>query len=116
MAERLFTYGTLHQDSPPAELEDVVLKFIPAGEATVRGRLYQLQEYPGLVLDPAAEPVQGTIYEVPEEAWERLDTYEGYDPSVPESSLFLRVKADVQRPGGESESVWIYVYNRHTSE
>ena len=112
--ERLFTYGTLDPSHAPAEIDDVLATFVPAGEASVRGHLYQLQEYPGLVLDEAAEPVAGLLFDVPEEAWPRLDAYEGFDAEVRESSLFVRERATVRRPDGTGESVWIYLYNRHT--
>ena len=111
--ERLFTYGSLNPQHSPAELEEVLQRFVFVANATVRGRLFQLQEYPGLVLDAAAEPVAGRLFDVPEDSWERLDDYEGYDPAVQESSLFVRVKALVRRSDGADEEAWIYVYNRH---
>ena len=111
--ERLFTYGTLSPEQPPKELADVLEGFVYVGDATVRAQIFQLQAYPGLVLDEDAEPVKGRLFDLPAASWARLDEYEGFDPKVKESSLFVRTKTTVARDHGAAEEVWIYVYNRH---
>jgi gamma-glutamylcyclotransferase (GGCT)/AIG2-like uncharacterized protein YtfP len=58
-----FVYGTLRQ----GELNDIT-EHLPRprfmGRAWVLGRLYDLGDCPGLVLDPSAGRVQGEVYAV----------------------------------------------------
>src|SRR6185436_15278063 len=61
----LFVYGTLLPGHAPAAMRDVVASLRPVGPATVRGRLYHLGAYPGLVLDAgdASGVVHGMLLE-----------------------------------------------------
>ena len=113
MAERLFVYGTLRPEAAPAEVEDLVTQFVSIGRASMRGTVFELHGFPGLVLDPVADPVPGELFEVPAGAWDRLDLHEGYDPEVKESSLFHRVEAVCETSAGTLERCFVYVYNRH---
>ena len=75
--------------------------------------LYHLGEYPGLVLDPAATEVQGTIFAVPDEAvLAALDAYEGFEPDDPARSLFVRTRVAATLPDGRALDCSVYVYNR----
>lgn len=96
----LFAYGTLGPGfGSPAE----------AGRwraDRVRGRLYDLGPYPGLVDlgDPAAGWVEGFVRPVDaDELRDRLDPYEGVDEGL------YRREAAVTESG---EAVWVYVYAR----
>src|SRR5262249_36826380 len=89
-----FAYGTLLGGRRPAAIARTAERLAVLGPATVRGRLYDLGEYPGLVLDPAANEVHGTICTVPDEAvLAALDAYEGFEPDAPARSLFVRTPA-----------------------
>jgi gamma-glutamylcyclotransferase (GGCT)/AIG2-like uncharacterized protein YtfP len=96
----LFAYGTLAPDSPQAaELGG----WLPDA---VRGRLYDLGPYPGIVDcdDASAGWVEGYVREVAEEALsQRFDPYEGVD-----EGLYRRVMM-TSRSG---RRVWVYVYAR----
>jgi gamma-glutamylcyclotransferase (GGCT)/AIG2-like uncharacterized protein YtfP len=84
------------------------------GEACVAGRLYDLGDYPGVVLDAAGEErVFGELAELPGDAalWARLDRYEGFDPQRPETSLFRRVRCRAEGSEHAGEA-WIYVCGR----
>ena len=119
MTERLFVYGTLRPGRAPSEIADAVNTLVPLGPAAVRGRLYNLGSYPGLVLDEQADEVHGEILAVPDAATlARLDAYEDYRPNGPDpdASLFLRVRTAVTLPTGASELCWVYVYNRPIPE
>jgi gamma-glutamylcyclotransferase (GGCT)/AIG2-like uncharacterized protein YtfP len=74
-AIRLFVYGTLmrgrRQDLSRYEPAPVYL-----GEGWVAGRLYDLGHCPALVLDYAAAPVWGEVWNVPRELFEQLNRYE----------------------------------------
>lgn len=45
--------------------------------ASVRGRLYRIDWYPGVVLDEAAGEIRGEIYDVSDAQFEALSAYEG---------------------------------------
>ena len=117
----LFIYGTLHPDRAPRAIADVVRRLKPVGAGTIRGRMFDLGEYPGVVLDDsagdaafAAAPgtIPGEVFEVPDaETLVRLDAYEDYRPGDPGASLFLRVETTVAMSDGSERTCWVYIYN-----
>jgi gamma-glutamylcyclotransferase (GGCT)/AIG2-like uncharacterized protein YtfP len=113
----LFAYGTLLGGRRPAAIARVAERLAVLGPATVRGRLYDLGEYPGLVLDPAADAVHGTIFTVPDEAvLAALDAYEGFAPDAPARSLFVRIPVAATLPDGRAVDCSVYVYNRDPAD
>ena len=106
----LFVYGTLHPDRAPAEVRDLTQRFVAIGAGTVMGRLLNLGEYPGLVLDRPLEPTRGEVFAVPDDAWPALDAYEGFDANHPDASLFVRQLCAVQMNAGAMEEHWVYVF------
>jgi gamma-glutamylcyclotransferase (GGCT)/AIG2-like uncharacterized protein YtfP len=111
MTKLLFVYGTLHPERAPADIADVVSRFEEVGPGSLRGRLYDFGAYPGVVLADEGEAVRGVVFAVPEDAFSSLDAYEGFEPSRPAESLFLRVQTHVLMDRGERLSCWIYVWN-----
>ena len=96
----LFAYGTLVPAEPGRRSAE---GWEPDA---VRGRLYDLGPYPGLVDldDPVAPLVEGFVRPVDEaELVDRLDPYEGVDEGL------YRREATTTRAG---RHVWIYVYAR----
>ena len=119
MIERIFLYGTLLPDHAPAEIADIAQRLRPVGRAFVRGRLYDLGEYPGAILDPSSDTmIVGKVFELPDDRGmpAKLDWYEGFDPSEPDGSLFVRMKSSVTLDEGGELQCWIYVYNREPGE
>jgi gamma-glutamylcyclotransferase (GGCT)/AIG2-like uncharacterized protein YtfP len=109
----LFAYGTLLGGLRPAAIARVADRLAVVGPATVRGRLYDLGEYPGLVLDPAANDVHGAIFTVPDDAvLAALDAYEGFEPDRRDRSLFVRTRVVATLADGRSCDSFVYVYNR----
>ncbi|MGC4033041.1 MAG: gamma-glutamylcyclotransferase family protein [Tepidisphaeraceae bacterium] len=116
----IFVYGTLKPSLAPAVVKSAVDTFQPLGPATVRGVLYDLGRYPGVVLTPddPANTVHGDLFALPEDAatlesvLRRLDRYEGYDPARPESSAFVRTTTAALTPAGTETPALIYVYTR----
>jgi gamma-glutamylcyclotransferase (GGCT)/AIG2-like uncharacterized protein YtfP len=92
----LFTYGTLRGGEGAAG--EVLEGCRLVGRGTVRGTLYDLGEYPALVL-AGDHPVEGDIWWCPADVLPDLDRYEGVD-----DGLFRRVGARV----GEL-ACWVYV-------
>lgn len=82
----LYTYGTLR----PGDKETV----------TVKGRLYDLGWFPGIILGGDDDVVCEKI-EVKD--WAAVDRYEGYREDDKENSLYIRVP---------HEDGFIYEYNR----
>jgi gamma-glutamylcyclotransferase (GGCT)/AIG2-like uncharacterized protein YtfP len=72
-----------------------------AGDATVNGRLYDLGDYPGLVLDDAGSPTRGEVYEIDEETLRKLDEVEAaadYYRKLTEATL-----------SNQKRTCWIYL-------
>ena len=113
----LFVYGTL-RDDPAHEVFRVLARnaeFI--GEATVSGRLYDLGEYPGLVLSPGGpDRVKGELYRLNESTAGStltvLDDYEGMGPSDPLPHEYRRALVTADLADGRSMTAWAYILDR----
>lgn len=115
MRDFLFSYGTLLPEHAPTEIKALVAKLHSYGEGFVRGVLFDFGEYPGVVLDDtSATQVSGTISRLPEDPnfLNELDRYEGFTPSSPGASLFVRKRHPVVLSDGSVLDCWIYEYNR----
>jgi gamma-glutamylcyclotransferase (GGCT)/AIG2-like uncharacterized protein YtfP len=112
MPELLFIYGTLHPDRAPREIAAAARRLTSLGRATLRARLLDLGEYPGVILDDTAALIHGELFTVPDAAMlTTLDTYEDFRPHDPTNSLFLREKTVVTLDDGSEKSCWVYVWN-----
>ena len=114
MKNHLFLYGTLLTGASD-EVANIVRQFRRVGEAYVRGKLYDLGEYPGAVADPSSNTsIRGELVELPpdQELLEELDRYEEFYPSSPEASLFVRKRTRVKTADGRDHEAWIYIYNK----
>jgi pyruvate carboxylase len=113
----LFVYGTL-RDDPGHEMFHVLArnaKFV--GEATVAGRLYDLGEYPGLVLSSErTDRVKGELYRLSEatagNTLSVLDDYEGMGPSEPTPHEYRRALVTAYLTDGKSSTAWAYILDR----
>jgi len=115
MSDYLFVYGTLLPSEAEMDMASIVQQIRRLGQAYVRGRLYDLGEYPGAILDEASETkIAGELFELPPDSsvLAMLDSYEGYELTDPAGSLFIRVKSPVQLSDGREIESWVYVYNR----
>ena len=101
---RVFVYGTLRRGGSN---HFRMAGGLFLGEATVRGRLYKIDWYPGLVLDPAGDPIPGEIFEVGAEQLAALDEFEGVSATEVEGSEYRRVETIAQRQEGPM-SVWVW--------
>jgi gamma-glutamylcyclotransferase (GGCT)/AIG2-like uncharacterized protein YtfP len=100
---RLFLYGTLLPGLVRPPFDALVATLTLLGLATVRGRLYDLGPYPGLVLDEDASPVRGELFALPNDSalLAALDDYEG-------SCLYRRVECRATTAAGETATCWVY--------
>jgi gamma-glutamylcyclotransferase (GGCT)/AIG2-like uncharacterized protein YtfP len=113
---QLFVYGTLRRD-PAHEIFHLLARTARfVGEARVAGRLYDLGAYPGMTLSPNGKYVQGEIYEVLPDQWERvirqLDEYENCREEDPEPHEYRRELVQAELPSGQTVRAWAYVLNR----
>jgi gamma-glutamylcyclotransferase (GGCT)/AIG2-like uncharacterized protein YtfP len=114
MSRYLFVYGTLLPDLAPSSLRELVGQLRPIGPASTSGCLYDLGAFPGAIREDESETrVQGEVFELPADPdlLAILDAYEGFDPSNPGTSLFVRVRRSVTLAGGDAICCWVYVYN-----
>ncbi|MGO8759548.1 MAG: gamma-glutamylcyclotransferase [Terracidiphilus sp.] len=115
MTQYLLAYGTLQPGLAPAKIAPLAAKLRPVGEGFIRGTLYDLGRYAGAVPDPASTSrIAGTVMELPEDEsfLHQLDGYEGFDPSTPETSEYIRERQTVELSEGGTLECWIYSYNR----
>lgn len=115
MSDYLFAYGTLRPDHSPDEIASALTKLRPVGEGFVRGKLYDLGDYPGAVLDPSSKrKIPGMVFRLPEDetVLRKIDEYEEFNPNAPDKSLFIRRLHPVRLTAGKTIRCWIYVYNQ----
>jgi pyruvate carboxylase len=109
----LFVYGTLRRGFARHKfLGAAGAKF--EGKASVRGRLYDLGDFPGVQPAPSASArVAGEVYRSPnvERALKILDDVEGFNPVSPQTSLFRREIVDVKLENRPTVRAWIYWLN-----
>ena len=113
--EYLFLYGTLKPDAADREIADVVKELRSVGRGRVPGKLYDLGDYPGAIVDASANTfVKGLLLELPNSkaSLDALDRYEEFDSSNPRTSLFVRTRTRVRLTNGRNVQAWMYVYNR----
>jgi gamma-glutamylcyclotransferase (GGCT)/AIG2-like uncharacterized protein YtfP len=103
--ETVFVYGTLRSGgSNHFRLSGAVA----GGAATVAGRLYRIDWYPGLVLDPAGDRVCGEIFEVDVERLRELDAFEGLAAGETEGAEYRRVETVVRLADDSTRRVWVW--------
>ena len=107
----LFVYGTLlnHNNEFAVYLKEHSHFF---ANGKVKGKLYDIGEYPGAILDDEDEYIYGVILQIddPEVVFSEIDDYEGYGDEQPEPNEFIRLAVDVETTS-EVVHCYIYVYN-----
>jgi gamma-glutamylcyclotransferase (GGCT)/AIG2-like uncharacterized protein YtfP len=110
MSDYLFAYGTLIPGCEPAQMNSICSRLELVGEATVRGILYDLGAFPGVVEGDGI--VRGVVLRVPRDAWRAMDAYEGCPIPGGEDGLFRRIPTRATLAGGDDIECWLYVYAR----
>ena len=82
------------------------------GDASVKGRLISLGEYPALL--DGAGTVRGELYSFDDlpAALDVLDDVENFDPASPEYGEYVREVRSVDLDDGNQIRAWLYIYNR----
>lgn len=110
VGDLLVAYGSLLSDLGHQERLGVTAGLELVGPCRVRGALFALGWYPGLVVDdePPSGLVSGELFRVVDPlVVSVLDRFEGYDPASPATSEYLRRRIRVTEPDVDA---WVYVY------
>ena len=89
------------------------------GTGRFRGCLYDLGEFPGVILSAAdTGTVEVEIFRLldPDTAWLRLDDYEDCHAEDPHGGMFHRAVLQVERSSGPPLAAWVYLYNKPVAE
>ncbi|MFN0083882.1 MAG: acetylornithine/succinylornithine family transaminase [Blastocatellia bacterium] len=112
MNEVLFVYGSLRPSLASGAAGVLIEHLTPVGTGTVPGRLYDLGDYTGAILDPKAGTlIPGELVRFSPDVLPALDEYEGFREEAPEACLFVRRRCRVRQADGAVVESWIYVYN-----
>ncbi len=87
------------------------------GHASFQGKLYMVDDYPGLVpSDNPRDVVHGEVYKLscPDIVLSGLDDYEECSPKFSKPAEFVRRKENVQTKCDEVITAWVYIYDRPT--
>lgn len=104
---RVFVYGTL-RGGGSNHFRLAGSRFVGAGR--VKGRLYRIDWYPGLIIDPEADDVLGEVYDVSVEQLRELDVFEGISAGEIEGCEYKRVLTEVTGRDSTTHAwVWEWV-------
>lgn len=113
MLEFVFFYGTLMTpfNRPGRQRVDGDMTFV--GPGIIRAALFDLGIYPAATPADDGSIVRGELYQMNDSAavLAALDEIEGYRPTEPERSLYVRELIDVSLDYGRLEKAWVYFYN-----
>lgn len=117
---RLFVYGTLRSGLQHPAHTFIRQYFTLLCTAMVKGKLYDLGEYPGAVPCPDEVFITGELYELSNEiqfseAFAVLDNYEGLLVGPGETPLFVREQVTVFL-SDDIDTAWIYWYNHDVGD
>jgi len=112
----LFVYGTLRSAFGHIAHQLICKHFDLLGEARVRGKLYDMGEYPAAIKTNEQLFIRGELYELKNtgvfiSAMAELDDYEGVNLESPEESLFVKEVTTVYLRNDPAEA-WMYWYNQ----
>src|SRR5438094_6287630 len=112
MTDLVFFYGTLMSGFRRPGRQRIDAHLTPEGRGSIHGALFDLGIYAAAV--PASDSqVWGEIHRMidPDVVLSELDEIEGFQPSEPEQSLYMRVETPVTFDDGRVATAWVYFYN-----
>ena len=112
---KLFVYGSLRSGFRNPVYEYLTKYFHLLGEAVVKGKLYDLGEYPAAASTDEEKFISGELYSINnplEFSWAigQLDDYEGLNTEEGETPLYKREEV-IAYQKGEPQAAWIYWFN-----
>lgn len=116
--EQLFVYGSLRKgfNSPVFELINRYFELVAPGK--IRGKLYDLGEYPAAIPTSEDSFIIGELYRIKHTdelnwALAQIDDYEGiYDNEDGYGPLYKREEVTVYPDAGQPTTSWVYWYAR----
>ena len=112
MTPHLFVYGTLLSGARHPMGARLAREARLLGDATIRGHLYDLGRYPGLVeAEDATGLVHGEVYTLnsPAASLTWLDAYEGISTDIARND-YERCERTVRLASGGDVTAWVYLY------
>jgi gamma-glutamylcyclotransferase (GGCT)/AIG2-like uncharacterized protein YtfP len=111
----LFVYGSLRSGFHSPAYEYISRYFNLEGDAKVKGKLYDLGEYPAAIPVDTDDFIIGELYVIKDQSeysWAigQLDDYEGVNVEEGETQLYRREEADIYI-NDKIVKAWIYWYN-----
>ena len=106
----LFVYGTLRHGGSH-DMARLLPTAVRISGARMRGRLFDLGDYPALVADATAGWVEGEIYAIPEQGWSTLDALEDVVSATHPQGEYLRVWGSAHDAHGKPLQCQVYVAN-----
>jgi gamma-glutamylcyclotransferase (GGCT)/AIG2-like uncharacterized protein YtfP len=112
MAQLVFFYGTLMTPFNRTGRRQIDQHLVFQGRGSIAAALFDLGIYPAAVPDPTSQ-VRGEVYEMtrPVVVLRALDEIEGYRPTEPEASLYVRRLTPVTLDDGGVVRAFSYFYN-----
>ena len=112
MTDLVFFYGTLMSGFKRRGRERIDSKLQPEGRGSIAAALFDLGIYPAAI--PAADGrVWGEVHRMldADAVLTVLDEIEGFRPSEPDASLYMRAETPVTLDDGSVTTAWAYFYN-----
>jgi gamma-glutamylcyclotransferase (GGCT)/AIG2-like uncharacterized protein YtfP len=111
----LFVYGSLRSGFHSPAYEYISRYFDFAGKAKVKGKLFNLGEYPAAIPSDTNDFIVGELYLIKNQSefsWAigQLDDYEGVNVEEGETQLYRRELAEIL-VNDKAVTAWIYWYN-----
>ena len=115
---KIFVYGSLRSGFRNPAYEYLTRYFTYSGEALVKGKFFDAGSYPVALPTNEEHFILGELYTMNNEdefswAFEQLDDYEGLNVEAGEIPLYKRSLVEVFKHG-ETQTAWIYWYNKST--
>lgn len=109
----IFVYGTLREAFGHPMHKLLAHHSLPLGEGSALGELYDLGDYPGILIRTGSDRrTHGELYEINTvdevELWTALDDYEGCGSGDPEPHLYSRRLIPVTLNDGRAYEAWTY--------
>ncbi|MGA0846036.1 MAG: gamma-glutamylcyclotransferase family protein, partial [Luteolibacter sp.] len=105
----IFVYGTLRRGGCNHHRLDEA-SFV--ARATLPGRLYRIDWYPGMVADANAGEVVGEIYQIDTSMLASLDDYEGpeYQREIMNLRILPDLDADSSKHPSQHATAWVWLW------
>ena len=112
MGNYLFVYGTLKKNNDPHS-EFLFNKLEYVGTGTIRAKLYDLGDYPGIT-ESNNTIVYGELYQILDiKNLSKIDEYEETNPVDTLKGLYVRNLVQVNMDDGSNVQAFAYFYNKN---